>query len=491
MGRLPSRLEAAVGGVACLAALYVSGDALVAFSLAVLWFIWKALPIKGMPPVLPLALTYQWFQAAGGLIYCVAFDRDLPVLHVPEHRAMVLIGLGCVMAITVGLMVGTRIFGVQPYPTEAPSIFPTSLLMTAYAALTVFEGTINQIAWRYPLLTQAILAISLIRLGVLYLLLRRFMEPELRLAPFGALLALEIMLGFTGFFASFREGVAITAMVLYQGFNWRRPGHAMAMAVLLVTALLTGIVWMSVRGQFRAEQVENTVLAQSRSARFERISELVDGWFRSGDSNAGYDIDFLIDRMWAVYYPSLALARVPTILPHTDGAFVVGALRHVVTPRFLFPNKPELTSNSEKVRQYSGIWVAGRDEGTSIAFGYAIEAYVDYGLPAMFIPVFIYGTFMGMVFALFMRWIRLPDFGVPLLTVVFWLSLYLFEESWAKMLGDNVTMFLYLGGVVFVLERMARSGRLGQLTSVTHESAPVELYPAVLMPSPRAQSRTP
>jgi hypothetical protein len=491
MGRLPTRFEATVVGVACLAALYASGDALVAFSLAVLWFIWKALPVKGMPPVLPLALTYQWFQAAGGLIYCVAFDRDLPVLHVPEHRAMVLIGLGCVMAITVGLMVGTRIFGVQPYPAEAPSIFPTNLLITAYAALTVFEGTINQFAWRYPMLTQAILAIGLIRLGVLYLLLRRFMDPELRLAPFGALLALEIMLGFTGFFASFREGVAITAMVLYQGFNWRRPGHAVAMAALLVIALLTGIVWMSVRGQFRAEQVENTVLAQSRSARFERISELVDGWFRSDDSNAGYDVDFLVDRMWVVYYPSLALARVPTILPHTDGAFVMGALRHVVTPRFLFPNKPELTSNSDKVRQYSGVWVAGRDEGTSIAFGYAIEAYVDYGLPAMFIPVFIYGTFMGMVFALFMRWIRLPDFGVPLLTVVFWLSLYLFEESWAKMLGDNVTVFLYLGGVVYILERMARSGRLGQLTSVTHESAPVALYPAILMPSPRVQSRTP
>ena len=490
MGSLPSRLETAFVGITCLAALYASGDGLVALSLAVLWFIWKALPVDGMPPVLPLALSFQWFQAAGGLIYCVAFDRDLPALHVPEYRAMVLIGLGCVMAVTIGLMLGTRIVGVQAYPTDAPSIFPTNLLITAYAALTVFEGTINQLAWRYPMLTQAILAISLIRLGVLYLLLRRFMEPELRLAPFGALLALEIMLGFTGFFASFREGVAITAMVLYQGFKWRRPGHALAMAVLVTTAALTGIVWMSVRSQFRAEQVENTVLAQSRSARFERVSELVAGWFRSDDGNAGYDVDFLIDRMWAIYYPAFALARVPSVLPHTNGAFVVGALRHVVTPRFLFPNKPELISNSDKVRQYSGVWVAGRDEGTSIAFGYAIEAYVDYGRPAMFVPVLTYGTFMGMVFALFTRWIRLRDFGVPLLTVVFWLSLYLFEESWAKMLGDNITMFLYLGGVVFMLERMARSGRLGQLGAVTDGAEAIELYPAVLTPSPRLQSRT-
>jgi hypothetical protein len=221
------------------------------------------------------------------------------------------------------------------------------------------------------------------------------------------------------------------------------------------------------------------------------MSELVGGWFNRGTSDLAYDTDFFIDRMWAIYYPSLVLSRVPNIVPHTDGEFVLGALRHVVTPRFLFPNKPGLTSDSEKVRHYSGIWVAGADEGTSIAFGYAIESYVDYGLPGMFVPIVVYGFFMGAMFALFTRWVRLPEFGVPLLTVVFWLSLYLFEESWAKMLGDNVTVFLYLGGVVYILERMARSGRLGQLHSITHESAPLELYPATLMPSPRAQSRTP
>jgi hypothetical protein len=76
---------------------------------------------------------------------------------------------------------------------------------------------------------------------------------------------------------------------------------------------------------------------------------------------------------------------------------------------------------------------------------------------------------------------------VPLLSVVFWLSLYLFEESWAKMLGDNLAMFLYLGGVVFVLERIMRSA----LPNGSPAPASAALYPATIGPagSPRPARR--
>ena len=40
-----------------------------------------------------------------------------------------------------------------------------------------------------------------------------------------------------------------------------------------------------------------------------------------------------------------------------------------------------------------------------------------------------------------------------LVTVVFWLSLYLFERSWVKMLGLSVTLIVYLGGATFLVDR--------------------------------------
>ncbi|HUE89992.1 MAG TPA: hypothetical protein VMO26_28260 [Vicinamibacterales bacterium] len=482
MGSRPTLVEligVAVGWVA----LSLFTDSLVASSFAVLWLVWKLLIVPGMPPVLPFALSFQWFQACGGMIYCVFFDRDLPTLHVPEYRTMVVLSLASVALIAIGIWIGSRLLGVRHYPAGATSVISRQQLFTAYVVLTVSEGSINQFAWQYPMLTQAIIAVALIRLGVLYLMLRHFSSPTLRMAPLGLLLAFEIALGFTGFFASFREPLAIAALVLYQVFDWRRGEHMAAVASLMLVAVLSGTVWMGVRGQFRAEQIENTVFAQSRSARFSRMADLVSAWFSRGGGEAWYDMDFFVDRMWTVYYPSLALARVPNSTPHTDGRFVTGAVKHVTMPRLLFPDKPELPSDSEKVREFSGVWVAGRDEGTSIAFGYVIESYVDYGVPRMFIPIAIYGVFMGMAFALFTRWIRTAEFGVPLLTVVFWLGLYLFEESWAKKLGDNLTMFLYLGGLVFLLERLMRSGRLGEAAAPSPEArVHADLYPATIGP---------
>lgn len=64
----------------------------------------------------------------------------------------------------------------------------------------------------------------------------------------------------------------------------------------------------------------------------------------------------------------------------------------VVTPRILFPDKGALLSDSEMVRTYSGVFVAGAEQGTSIAFGYAAEAYLDFGLPSMFVPSFLFGV---------------------------------------------------------------------------------------------------
>ena len=89
----------------------------------------------------------------------------------------------------------------------------------------------------------------------------------------------------------------------------------------------------------------------------------------------------MISRMWACYYPALALRRVPAVLPYTRGAILGRAIKHILKPRILFPEKAEMASDSNMVRRYSGVWVAGPKEGTSIAFGYAAESYVDFGIP--------------------------------------------------------------------------------------------------------------
>ena len=100
------------------------------------------------------------------------------------------------------------------------------------------------------------------------------------------------------------------------------------------------------------------------------------------------------------------------------------------------------------------MWVAGTQEGTSIAFGYAIESYVDFGVPLMFLPIFFYGVLLGAAYQLLLRAVRHRELAVALVTVVFWLSLYLFERSWVKHLGFTVTLIAYLGGATILADRV-------------------------------------
>jgi hypothetical protein len=168
------------------------------------------------------------------------------------------------------------------------------------------------------------------------------------------------------------------------------------MAAVIVLAA-SSYVWMSVRTEYRQDFADELETA-SRSERLERVRSLAGGLSNQEASDFETTSQQLIERIWAIYYPARAIARVPEIVPYTNGQIIGAALRHLVTPRILFPDKPNLPSDSEMVRKYSDIEVAGAEKNTSIAFGYAAESYIDFGVPLMFVPVFLYGFFVGMAY---------------------------------------------------------------------------------------------
>ena len=173
-------------------------------------------------------------------------------------------------------------------------------------------------------------------------------------------------------------------------------------------------------------------------------------------------MESFVDRLWAVYYPALAVQRVPSVVPHEDGAILWRAVWHILTPRLFFPDKPEVESDSEMVRKYAGVPVAGPETGTSIAFGYAAESYVDFGVPLMFVPVLLYGCLMGMAYAWLPRLIRDRELAVAAVAVILWLSLYLFERSWIRTLGGAGTLLVSLGGATLLIDRFLSRWRRAQ-----------------------------
>jgi hypothetical protein len=260
-------------------------------------------------------------------------------------------------------------------------------------------------------------------------------------------------MGITGFFAGFREPIVLAVLAVLEVFNRRNKQHWIAITVAIVGVSVLGLVWMGIRNDYRKEYIEVDQFSNSRSQRVQRVSDLTSAFFKNDPSDMWETADKLVDRMWTIYYPALALQRVPSVLPHTDGQIIGAALLHIVTPRVFFPNKGELPSDSDEVRKYSNVAVAGREVNTSIAFGYSAESYIDFGLPWMFLPILAYGIFVGACYTLFRSMIWHRELFVAFATVSFWISVYLFERSWATMLGVTVGFMVYLGGPIVLLDR--------------------------------------
>jgi hypothetical protein len=382
--------------------------------------------------------------------------REVPTIYQSDYRPMVLLGLGCVLALAIGVRVGVTLLRRKtPLDLEERPIAVLSwpMLLTAYAVAVLLEGGLYHLSDQYYSLRQIFVTMAVVRLGLLFLVMRRLCTPVFRWRPLGLLVLAEVVLGISGFYAGFREPLVLAVLALMEVFDYRKAGQWMSLAAVLGVMVITSIVWMGVRTSYRRDFTEIDTFSTTQSARVDRMGSLSSDFFKKQPDEIASTVDSVVDRIWVVYYPALAIARVPSILPHTDGAIMLAAIRHVLMPRAFFPDKGELPSDSEMVRKYSGVMVAGRDQGTSIAFGYAAESYLDFGAPLMFVPVCCFGMLMGAAYGWFTRAIWHRELAVSLVTVVFWLSLYLFERSWAMTLGYSVSLIIYLGVPTVLLDR--------------------------------------
>ena len=342
--------------------------------------------------------------------------------------------------------------------------FQTKILYGAYAASLLLTGAIQELAWDFPAFTQAILAITFSHLALVFLLVRRLTRPQLQWEKLLGLMAIEVGLGFTGYFAGFREPLTMCAIALFEIFDRRDVRHWALAFVLFGLLCSSSLVWLSVRGQLR-QDLDDEIASSSRIERFDHARTLSIGVLNESSGDYADTISQLVNRLWTIEYPAMALERVPLAVPHSDGQIMQDALTHLITPRFLYPDKPDLISDSELVRKYAGVYVAGEEQNTSIAFGYLAESYVDYGIPLMFVPVIIYGLLIGALYQFWLCIIHHRDLAIGLVAVIFWMSLYQFERSWVKTLGLNVTLMVYLGGLTYLVDQWLVMRRTQQLTT--------------------------
>jgi hypothetical protein len=256
----------------------------------------------------------------------------------------------------------------------------------------------------------------------------------------------EILLSFSGFWASFKDYILVAIGAF---FTLNRKISARAFIATLMTVMVTFfifVVWSASKGKYRAfltggERSQNVVQTNQLN-NIVVLWDIVSNDFSSENFSASFERgrDALVYRISYVEYFALALKQVPTFLPHENGQILQDAIEHVIKPRILFPDKKAIY-DSDLTSKYTGISFAGKDEGVSFSLGAVAESFIDFGPVNMFLPIF----FFGLLFGLMYKTLLLKGYNIV------WGICYsapLFQYAWmfpvpgTKLLGWSITYFV-------------------------------------------------
>jgi NhaP-type Na+/H+ or K+/H+ antiporter len=87
----------------------------------------------------------------------------------------------------------------------------------------------------------------------------------------------------------------------------------------------------------------------------------------------------------------------------------------------------------------------------------------------MFVPPLIFGVLCGIAYGWMRRMLHHRELAAGTITVIFWITLYLFERSWANTLGESLGLFVYLGIPVIVLDRLLYRRKATNPSEVEHQ----------------------
>lgn len=209
-------------------------------------------------------------------------------------------------------------------------------------------------------------------------------------------------------------------------------GVTLVMVMLAWTAIKTGHREFISQGQ--AAQVVHTSVSESLASLLSRTGEL-------NLDDIGAAARALVDRVSYVRFFAMVIDRIPSTVPYERGAIWADAAIRPFTPRMFFPEK-SIIDDSARTALYTGRFVPGIEEGTTVSLGYVAESYIDFGPLFMMLPL----AGLGWIIGRFYRWIVNYKYsrgalGVGLASAALIQAMFL-ETSITKMLGGLVVTML-------------------------------------------------
>jgi hypothetical protein len=420
----------------------------------IVWILWR----PSEPPVLVLAAALQWGSVA--TLVLVADSRGVGVITLSSSRSVeqaIWLGLIGLMVLCLGMRQGVGRLPLFATLHDEAELSALSLdkVFKWYLVSFVLAAAAPYASNRVLPLAQILLNLVAVKWVLYFVLGYATLRRKTKVGYFFVATVLEILAGI-GFFSEFKIPLLVASLVIFS-LHVRITWKTMLVGTVAISiTIMAGLTWMSIREEYRRFLNQGTEQQVVLVSPVEQLTEFGDLVSDVDTRTVLGSVDAMLQRVAYVDFFAAALDYVPSHRSFENGGFAWGAIKHMLVPRILYPDKEVLESDSEITMRYTGLSVASDDRGTSIGLGYMTEAYIDFGRIGMFVPIFLFGLLWGRMYAWMISRGRIGVIGLGFGTALM-LSATQFEISEVKLLAGMIARFLVLAVVVkYVMPKFER-----------------------------------
>lgn len=414
------------------------------------------------PPIILFCLGYQWLFIFAGIFY-----RSVYGLHPSDHQSSnlnqaLLMLLVSVTVLSLGVRAGMDMVqsshawkGKWRRATRRNYSLNRLIVLVLLGALILWIPGLDprQINFGFSQIIYRVIEFRTAFVFLLFVMAIRQRRGYLRVVIVAVVVTLPML---TSGGAGFSQTLILVFIAfvtegrILQGtkFLWRHLFLGVGVVALAACLLALAVVWNGAMKPSWRETMREGEVVSSRVGRIQQFADMTRQEVSKMDWEEGTwatakrvsDVPMMMAHV---------LSRVPGQVHHENGSLTLGAIQHVAMPRFLFPDKRNLGSDSDLVRNYAGLVVAGAESNTSIGLGYLIELYVDFGSLGMVLAAGVIGFLIGILYRAIYLVCPSQELYHGVLSAIMLQHFTSLEGSLAKIMGGLIMAFVVLGAIMY------------------------------------------
>ncbi len=404
----------------------------------------------GEPPVLIFAATLQWIAVTSPL-FTANVQREVigASIGLATMGTAAWLGFVSLIVLGIGMRIGRgsrQLWALQELRGAGAQLVPVRLLTLYVAALVFAVVVVPQVSRLVPSLNQQISKLATLPVLIAFLILWSATVNRTARVLGAFVVAVNVAIGFGGYFSSFKEILLLAVLVISMNAKSLRKLLLNPVLVILTCVTLSLLsFWSFIKPDYRdfvnGGTRQQVVLVSTE----ERVDYLKDQFRKFSIADLGTGLNIALARVGYITFLARVVETVPERIHHQYGRLWGEAVQHVLLPRAFFPQKKSI-NDSDRTNEFTGVQVAGAEDGASISIGYVAESYIDFGPIGMFVPILILGMFWGWGYRMLTQAGRVPLINVGAATVFVLSGAQYFEASNIKLVGGALTLLpvLYL-----------------------------------------------